>query len=142
MAKLDDLTAKRSTNRFHRYFSEDFKRKKVNELEKKITTIRDICREYEVSSTSVYKWIYKYSLMRKKGVKTVVEAESDTARIKALKDHIASLEQLLGKKQFEIAFLTKQLEITSELYGTDVKKKHSGKPSSGSGKTDTNTPSK
>lgn len=142
MAKLEDLNVTRATNRFHRYFSEDFKRKKVNELDKKITTIGDICREYEVSSTSVYKWIYKYSLMRKKGVKTVVEAESDTARIKALKDHIASLEQLLGKKQFEIAFLTKQLEITSELYGTDVKKKPSGKRSSGSGKTDTNTPSK
>lgn len=141
MAKLENLNVKRATSRFHRYFSEDFKRKKVNELEKKITTIRDICREYEVSATSVYKWIYKYSLMRKKGVKTVVEAESDTARIKALKDHIAALEQLLGKKQFEIAFLTKQLEITSELYGTDVKKKLSGKHSSGSGKTDTNTPS-
>jgi transposase len=142
MAKLEDLKGTRATSRFHRYFSEDFKRKKVNELDKKITTIRDICREYEVSSTSVYKWIYKYSLMRKKGVKTVVEADSDTARIKALKDHIAALEQLLGKKQFEIAFLTKQLDITSELYGTDVKKKLSGKHSSGSGKTDTSTPSK
>jgi transposase len=121
--------------RQNRYFSEDFRRKKVQEIEKGICTITEICRQYQVSPTSVYKWIYKYSVMKKRGVKTVVESESDTFKIKNLKEHIAQLEQMLGQKQFEIDFLNKQIDIASEKYGVNVKKKLSGKDSSGSGKT-------
>ena len=43
-----------------RYFSEDFKRSKVAEMDKRIITISDLCSTYEVSRTAVYKWIYKY----------------------------------------------------------------------------------
>jgi len=140
MARSNEL--KKAVVRNTRYFSEDFKRKKVKELDKRITSIADICKEYEVSNTAVYKWVYKYSLMRKKGVKMVVEPESDTARIKALKQHISELEQLLGKKQFEIDFIKKQMEIASEQYGVDFKKKPSGHPSSGSGNTGESTTTK
>lgn len=125
-----------------RYFSEDFKRKKVEEIDKRITTISDICKEYDVSNTAVYRWVYKYSLMRKKGVKMVVEAQSDTAKIKALKEHIKELEQLLGQKQFEVDFMEKQMEIASEDYGVDFKKKPSGPASSGSGNTEESTNTK
>ena len=140
MARSNEL--KKAVVRNTRYFSEDFKRKKVKELDKRITSIADICKEYEVSNTAVYKWVYKYSLMRKKGVKMVVEPESDTARIKALKQHISELEQLLGKKQFEIDFIKKQMEIASEQYGVDFKKKPSGQASSGSGNTEESTNTK
>jgi len=125
-----------------RYFSEDFKRKKVEEIDKRITSISDICKEYDVSNTAVYRWVYKYSLMRKKGVKMVVEAQSDTAKIKALKEHIKELEQLLGQKQFEVDFMEKQMEIASEDYGVDFKKKPSGPASSGSGNTEESTNTK
>lgn len=138
MATLEQLKLKGSSRNI-RYFSEDFKKKKVAELDKKMTTVIEICKEYEVSHTAVYKWIYKYSLMKKKGIKMVVEAESDTIKIKALKDHIAKLEQLLGQKQFEVEFLAKQLEIASDQYGVDLKKKLSGKRSCGFGNTEENT---
>ena len=140
MATLKQLEPR--FTRAHRYFSEEFKRKKVAELDKKITSISEICREYEVSTTAVYKWIYKFSNMRKKGVKIVIEAESDTAKIQALKQQISQLEQLLGQKQFEIEFLQKQMKITSEQYGVDFKKKLSGKRSAGSGSTEGNTTTK
>jgi transposase len=140
MARSNEL--KKAVVRNTRYFSEEFKRKKVKELDKRITSIADICKEYDVSNTAVYKWVYKYSLMRKKGVKMVVEPESDTARIKALKQHISELEQLLGKKQFEIDFIKKQMEIASEDYGVDFKKKPSGQASSGSGNTGESTTTK
>ncbi|MGD1890609.1 MAG: hypothetical protein ACFB15_08440, partial [Cyclobacteriaceae bacterium] len=62
MAKKEDLeklaTRKQLQNR---YFSEAFKKKKVNEIESNLTTVLQVSREYEVSCTSVYKWIYKYS---------------------------------------------------------------------------------
>ena len=125
-----------------RYFSEEFKRKKVLELEKRLTSVSEICSQYEVSRPAVYKWIYKYSLMKKKGIKMVIETESDTAKIKALKEHIHELEQLLGQKEFEIDFLKKQMEIASDRYGVDLKKKLSGKRSPGSGNTEQNTPTK
>ena len=132
MARKDQLTSKQDF-RQNRYFSEAFRKKKVEELDQRVTTVSEICKTYAVSSTAVYKWIYKYSLMRKKAVKMVVEAQSDTARIKAQQERISQLEQLLGQKQFEIDFLQKQLEIASEQYGIDFKKKRSGQPSVGSG---------
>ena len=138
MARKEGLNPKLEV-RQKRYFSEDFKKKKVTELDKRLTTVTEVSRQYEVTAAAIYKWIEKYSLMRKKGIKMVVEAESDTARIKALRDHIGELERLLGQKQFEIDFLKKQMDIASDQYGVDLKKKASGTPSSGSGSTENNT---
>jgi len=78
-------------------------------------------------------------LMKKKLVKMVIEAESDTARIQALKQHISELEQLLGQKQFEVDFLQKQIQLASQQFGIDLKKKLSGKPFPGSGNTEGST---
>jgi transposase-like protein len=134
MARLE-LSQSKLRLRQSRYFSEDFRKNKVEELEKNITSVSEISRVYEISRTTVYRWIYKYSLMRKKGIRMVVEAKSDTAKMQALKQHIAELEQLLGQKQFEIDFLKKQMQIASEQYGVDLKKKRSGKHLPGTGKT-------
>ncbi len=141
MATLDQLNLPHSS-RINRYFSEDFRKKKVAELDKKLITIAEICREYAVSPTAVYKWIYKYSVMKKKSIKMVVEADSDTAKIQALKQHILELEQMLGQKQFEVEFLQKQMQVASEQFGIDLKKKPSGKPLPGSGNNEDSTVTK
>ena len=138
MAKREQLNFK-VEHRQTRYFSESFKKKKVEELDKKLTTVLDICNVYGVSNTAVYKWIYKYSLMRKKSIKMVVEPLSDTVKIKALKQHINELEQMLGRKQFEIDFLQKQIDLVTDELGVDFKKKVFGQRSSGFGKTENNT---
>lgn len=140
MAKIQQLVEGRIEQRKVRYFSEEFKRKKVEEIERGISRISEISRTYQVSSVAVYKWIYKYSLMRKKGIKMVVEERSDTAKIEALRKQVADLEQLLGQKQFQIEFMEKQFEIARSQYGVDLKKKASGRPSSGTGKTGNNIP--
>lgn len=118
-----------------RHFSEDFKRTKVRELEKRITSIADICRTYEVNRTSVYKWIYKYSSMAKKQLKVVVEAKSDTQKIKALEERIKELERIVGQKQLLLEFKDKMIEIAEETYGVDIKKKLSSKLSPGTTST-------
>ena len=135
MARLEQMISP-PAQRTVRYFSAAFKKQKVCEIEKRQATVADICKTYSVSTTSVYKWIYKYSLMRKKGVKMVVEAQSDTARIKALGERIGELERLLGQKQFEVEFLERQMKLASEELGVDIKKKPSGPPSSGIGNKD------
>lgn len=124
---------------FHRYFSEDFKKKKVRELERKITSIPDICRTYSVSRTSVYRWIYKYSVMAKKQVKQVVEAKSDTGRIKALEARVKELERIVGQKQLLLEFQDKMIEIAEVDYDVDIKKKIGSKLSFGTTSTGKNT---
>ena len=124
---------------YHRYFSDDFKRKKVRELERNLTSIPDICRTYSVSRTSVYKWIYKYSAMAKKQEKQVVEAKSDTKKIRALEERIKELERVVGQKQLLLEFKDKMIEIAESTYHVDIKKKVGSRLSSGTTSTGKNT---
>ena len=116
---------------YERSFSEDFKKSKIRELEKNLSTVSDICKTYSVSRTSVYRWIYKYSTMAKKQVKQVVEAKSDTQKIKALEERIKELERIVGQKQLLLEFKDKMIEIAEADYGVDIKKKVGSKLSSG-----------
>ena len=116
---------------FQRSFSEDFKKRKIRDLERNITSIPDICRTYSVSRSSVYKWIYKYSVMAKKQVKQVVEAKSDTQKIKALEERIKELERIIGQKQLLLEFKDKMIEIAEATYNVDIKKKVGSRLSSG-----------
>jgi transposase len=124
---------------FHRYFSEDFKKKKVRELERNISSVPDICNTYSVSRTSVYRWIYKYSAMAKKQVKQVVEAKSDTQKIKALEQRIRELERIVGQKQLLLEFKDKMIEIAEATYNVDIKKKVGSRLSSGTTSTEEST---
>ena len=110
-----------------RTFSEDFKKKKVQEITARLTRVSEVCKEYQVSGAAVYKWIYRYSNMKKKE-KLIVESQSDTKRIEALKVQIAELERTLGQKQIQIEFLSKMIDIAEESYQVDIKKKFGGKP--------------
>jgi len=124
---------------YHRCFSEDFKKKKIRELERNVTSVSDICTTYSVSRTSVYRWIYKYSSMAKKQVKQVVEAKSDTQKIKALEERIKELERIVGQKQLLLEFQDKMIEIAEADYGVDIKKKVGSKLSSGTTSTGKST---
>jgi len=124
---------------YKRSFSDEFKRKKVRELEKNIASISDICKTYSVSRTSVYRWIYKYSVMAKKQVKQVVEAKSDTQKIKVLEDRIKELERIVGQKQLLLDFKDKMIEIAEATYGVDIKKKVGSRLSSGTTSTEKRT---
>jgi len=125
-----------------RRFSEDFKKSKVKELERNLVSISDICKTYTVSRAAVYKWIYKYSIMAKKNVRQVVEAKSDTQRIRMLEERIKELERLVGQKQILLEFKDKMIEIAESTYGVDIKKKVGSKLSSGSTSTKKSTDTK
>ena len=124
---------------FQRSFSDEFKKRKIRELERNITSIPDICKTYSVSRTSVYRWIYKYSVMAKKQLKQVVEAKSDTQKIKALQARIKELERIVGQKQLLLEFKDKMIEIAESTYGVDIKKKVGSRLSSGTTSTEGNT---
>lgn len=134
MANRKDFE-KKSTRRTVRYFSESFKKQKVKEIERNLTTVNEVHKEYAVSCTSVYKWLDKYSLYNKHQVRQIVEPMSDSRKIKELQKRIKDLEQLLGQKQFLIEFREKQIEIAEEMFQIDIKKKPISGPSSGTGST-------
>jgi len=127
-----------SKERQMRYFSESFKKAKVVELEKNLTTVAELSREYQVTSAAIYKWIYKYSAMKKKGLRQVIETESDTKMIISLKEKVKELERIIGQKQIQIEFKDKMIEIAEDIYKIDLKKKFGSSPSTGSGPTGQN----
>jgi len=129
-------------SRFSRYFSEEFKKQKVREIERNQVRIPELMREYEVSRTSIYKWLFKYSKMVKKGERQIVERKSDTRKIQELRERIKELERIIGQKQLLIEYKDKMIEIAEETYGVDIKKKLSSKLSSGTGQTGQDTPGK
>jgi transposase len=121
-----------TTERQHRYFSEEFKRKKVSEIDNNTTTVSEVSREYEVTRTAIYKWKEKYSRHQKQGVRQVVEVKSDTRRIQALQEQVKELERQVGQKQMKIEILEKTIELAEEDLGIDIKKKNSLMSCSGS----------
>ena len=106
-----------------RHFSEAFKKSIVKAIDAKKIKKREIVKLYEVSETSVYKWIRKYSPKYQKGVRMVLELDSESNRIDYLIKKLSEAEQTVGKKQIEIEFLNKVIELCSDELGYDIKKK-------------------
>jgi transposase len=114
------------SSKYNRNFSEEFKKIKVKELEKGILKITELCKIYEVSRTSVYKWIYLYSKIER-GTKTVLQMDSEKTKTLQLLQKISELERVIGQKQLEIDYLNKSFEIASNEIGYDLKKKYEQK---------------
>ena len=109
--------------RQRRIFSRELKKKLVEEIEFKRLKVRDVVNLYRVSTASVYKWLEIYSSLNTKGITMVVESESKETKIDRLLERIGELERTVGKKQLEIEYLNKVIDICSDELGYDVKKK-------------------
>lgn len=119
-----------------RTFSEEFKKQKVKEIERKQTTVLEVSKAFQVRANNVYKWIDKYSLKDKNGVRLVVEMESETKRVLALLQKVAELERIVGQKQIVIDFQEKMIELAEQEYNVDIKKKFDSEQSSSTGITE------
>jgi len=137
MAKKQDKKFE-PQSKYNRNFSEAFRRSKVKEITSGRLKIRELCSLYELSRSTVYKWLYLYS-EAEKGIKTVVQMESEALKTRMLLERVAELERIVGQKQLEIDFLNKAFELAGEELGYDIKKKYALKPSNGSVTTPSNT---
>lgn len=106
-----------------REFSQALKQKIVKDIEQGKATVLETSREYEVSTVSIYKWLNQYSCYLKKGAKLVVELSSEGYRSRELEKKVKDLEACLGRKQMEVEFLNKLIEMASKDLGIDIKKK-------------------
>lgn len=125
-----------------RIFTEQFKRQKVQEIESKLTTVMQVSKLYGVTRNGVYKWLNKYSLYNKKGVRLILEPMSDSHKIEELQKRIRELERLIGQKQIELEFKEKMIQVAEQMYGIDIKKKLGSRFSDGSEKMPDDTDGK
>lgn len=121
--------------RQRRVFSDSLKKKVVKDIENGKAGISAVCREYQVSDTSVYRWLAKYSRHLQSSTKLVLQMDSEAYKTKELEKHIAELEAALGRKQLEVDFLNRLIIQGKEELGVDLKKKFSTPASSGSEST-------
>lgn len=125
--------------RENRTFSETLKRQVIKELVSGRTSIRSIMAEHQVSSQSVYNWLYKFSPNHQPKCTLVVQMESEATRNQELQKRIAELERTVGQKQLEIDFLNRLIEVGSQELEFDFKKNFSSKLSNGSGSQSNHT---
>lgn len=123
------------TIRKHRNFSEDFKRSLVTEYEKGVLSACQLSKLYGISSSIIYRWIYKFSTFNKKGIRIVEMKTSSTAQLKDLQARIKELEQMVGQKQIKIEYLEKMIDIAKDDFQIDIKKNFNTPQSTGSNKT-------
>jgi transposase len=128
------LSVKKSSFKFHerRYFSEAFKREKVDEILSKKITIKELSFLYGINIHVIYKWLHKYSKVKLSGIKIHYEMETEEQKTLFYKDKVAELERIIGIKQIEIDFLNKLIEIASSELNVDIKKNFSTYRSNGS----------
>jgi len=121
--------------RQRRQFSPTLRKEIVGFIESGKLSVSAASREYMVSTTSIYKWIHRYSTYNKKGNLLVVDKNSHSEKINQLQQRIAQLEQAVGHKQMQIDFYEKFIDLASEEVGQDLKKKYESAASSGSSRT-------
>lgn len=108
--------------RQQRNFSEELRKEIVNQIELKKLTVAQVTREYNVSRTTVYNWLYRYSRTLEKGTRTVMEKDSEATRSEELKKQIKLLEAALGRKSLEADLYKNIVDLASDEYKTDLKK--------------------
>lgn len=105
-----------------RIFSDVLKKKIVRDIEAGKVNVLGVSREYQVSENAVYMWLKKFSAHLHPTTTIVMQMDSEQYRTKELEKKIAELEAAVGRKQLEIDFLNKLIEIADQDMGTDIKK--------------------
>lgn len=128
------MSVKKTSFKFleRRYFSEAFKKEKIDEILSKKTTIKELSLLYEIKPPVIYRWLHKYSKIELSGIKIHYEMETEEQKTLFYKDKVAELERIVGIKQIEIDFLNKLIEIASSELNVDIKKNFSIYRSNGS----------
>jgi transposase-like protein len=119
----------------NRIFSDQLKKKIVKDIEQGKVSVLGVSREYQVSTVSVYRWLNKFSAHLHLSTTLVMQMDSEQYRSKELEKKVAELEAALGRKQMEIDYLNKLIEIASQDLGTDLKKNTGMPASTGTDKT-------
>lgn len=109
-----------------RTFSNEFKREKVELIDQRKLSVKELSLIYEVSDRAVYNWIKKFSKYSSTE-RVVVEKISEEKKNIELRKQVRELEQALGRKQLELDYYKEVVGIINEEEGKDVLKKYKPK---------------
>lgn len=118
-----------------RVYSDDFKKEIVALFESGKFSVGQLERLYNIRNQVIYSWIYKFSEYNERGVRVVEMKESSENKLKQLEQKVKQLEQMVGKKQIEIEYLEKMIELAKDDLKIDIKKNYNTQHYSGSENT-------
>lgn len=124
----------------HRRFSEEIKRESIRRIDEGQQSLSSLSRELKVSRSTLYKWMAKYSVTYQKQTRVVVEKNSQSSQIERLQKELLEAQAALGRKQLEVDYLRKVIEIAKQEDGIDVLKKEEIKQLLGSQSTENPDP--
>ena len=118
-----------------RIFSDKLQKKIVKDIEQGKVSVLGASREYAVSPQTIYNWLKKNSTHLHPSTTLVMQMDSEQYRSKELEKKVTELEAALGRKQLEVDYLNKLIEIAGQDLGKDLKKNINMPVSVGTGKT-------
>ena len=98
-------------------YSESFKLKILSELSTGKYSKREIGRIYGVHNSTMNDWMRQYDRKDLMNTRILVESTDEIGRIKALKEEIAQLKELLIKKDLDKLVLDSYLKVAAENLG-------------------------
>ena len=121
-----------------RRYSRTFKQARVDDFEKGIFTVGQLCRMYGIRTSTMYNWLAIYTRFPKEKTAVIVEVpNSQTEKVKQMERRIAELERNLGRKQIQLDYYECLLEELAD-QGVAVEKKRPGTAQSNACSPDTN----
>lgn len=118
-----------------RQYSVEFKKQIVAEFESGEFSVRQLSKLHGIANPVIYRWIYKFSTFNEKGYRIVEMKDSSSKKMQELEAKNKELEAALGRKQIQLDYLEKMIELAKSELDIDIKKNYSTPQSPGSGKT-------
>ncbi|MGI0107430.1 transposase [Salinimicrobium sp. WS361] len=118
----------------HRHYSLEFKKQIVADFESGEYSVPQLEKLHGVSNNSIYNWIYKFSTFNEKGFRVVEMKDSSEKKVQEMESRIKELEAALGRKQIQVEYFEKMIELAKTELDIDIKKNYSTPQSPGSGK--------
>ena len=122
-----------------RQFSATLKQSIVDQFDRGQLSAIQISREYSVSESTVYRWIYTYSRHNTKGTIIVMDKKKQANEVQTLKQRIAELERTIGTKQMQLDYYEMYVKTMDELAPEELKKKWKSRDYTGSTLTEKST---
>jgi transposase-like protein len=110
-------------HKIQKTYSESFKIKVVDEIEKGDLTQAGACRLYDLSDSSVSRWLASYGMNELVGKKVVIMTDREIRESDLLRKENKQLKRALEDSQFSNEVLEKYIQYIAEQNGIDLKKK-------------------
>ena len=114
---------KNTIHKVQKTYSESFKIKVVDEIERGDLTQAGASRLYDISDSNVSRWVAVYGMNERVGKKVVVMTDREIREIDLLKKDNKQLKRALEDSQFSNDVLEKYIQYIAEQNGIDLKKK-------------------